>query len=186
MKLMHNPAACYCFSLFSENTNILIFKSFVTGLLHKKIHHKKIYRLIIRLHGKSNNISQGKKTADKVGSRELSWENRTKSLYTWHTQNGNICTGKIDTEGVLNIDLCSTGKKIIKWDSHAPNSFIVCCLPAPARRAWIVSSSESIHLTSPHPLEEAGIPAAPMTAILWRNPVLGFFSLAFKQTLDLN
>lgn len=81
--------------------------------------------------------------------------------------------GKIDTEKVLNIDRCPIGNN---------NEVGVPCpkfstLPAPARRALIVSSSESIDLTSSHPPEETGIPEAHMPATLKRNPAWGFSAL---------
>lgn len=75
-----------------------------------------------------------------------------------------MCTGKIDTEGAVSIDLCPTGNNK-EVGSPCPK-LTVCGLPAPARRVWIASSSESIDLTSSHPPEETGILGAHMPATL--------------------
>lgn len=88
--------------------------------------------------------------------------NARKLLCTLYNTHGYLDQEKMDTTGVLNIDMDTTGKRM-KQNYSSP------VLPAHVRWVSLGPASESTDLSSPHPSAETGIPDAHITATMQRN-----------------
>lgn len=89
--------------------------------------------------------------------------NARKLLCTLYNTHGYLDQEKMDTTGVLNIDLDTTGKRM-KQNYGSP------VLPAHVRWVSLGPASESTDLSSsPHPSAGTGLPDAHITATMQRN-----------------